>query len=115
MQILSMIIQIILGLLFLMAGVMKFAAKQQVEAFQKYGYPQWFRIVTGVVEVIGAVGLIVGIWNPMLATLAGLWLGVTMLGALITHIRLHDPVKVMITPIVLLILSVIVSLLNWQL
>jgi putative oxidoreductase len=112
MHIFSVVLQLILGLAFFMSCFMKFGSKQQVEAFKHYGYPQGFRIVTGVVEVVGAIGLIVGIWYPIVATLAGLWLGVTMLCAVITHIRIKDPGKVMGAPIVLLILSVLVAVLN---
>lgn len=104
----------ILGVLFLMAGIMKFGSKQQVEGFKKYGYPQWFRIVTGIVEVIGAAAVITGIWYPVIATLAGLWLGITMLGAFVTHIRIKDPARMMGTSVVLLLLAVAVSALNWK-
>ena len=94
---------------------MKFGAKQQVEGFNHYGYPQWFRIVTGIVEVIGGAAVIIGIWYPVIATLAGLWLGITMLGALFTHIRVKDPGKIAAPSIILLILAVAVAVLNWKL
>ncbi len=115
MHITSIVLQIILGVMFLMAGVMKFGSKQQVEAFNHYGYSQGFRVFTGIVEIIGAAAMIVGIWYPVIATLAGLWLGITMLVATITHIRVKDPAKVMTMPIILLILAVVVSILNWKL
>jgi putative oxidoreductase len=114
MHIVSIVLQVLLGLMFLMSGVMKFGAKQHVEGFKHYGYPQGFRIITGLVEIIGAAGMIVGIWYPINATLAGLWLGVTMLGAAITHIRVKDPAKLAIPSIVLLILSIVVTVLNWR-
>lgn len=53
MHITFIVLQAILGLMFLMAGLMKLGAKQRVEMFQHYGYPQWFRVVTGIVEIVG--------------------------------------------------------------
>lgn len=115
MHITSIVLQVILGVLFLMAGFTKFGAKQQVEAFKHYGYSQGFRVLTGFVEVIGGAAMIVGIWYPVIATLAGLWLGITMLVATITHIRVKDPGKVLAMPVILLILAVVIAVLNWKL
>jgi putative oxidoreductase len=115
MHITSIVLQVILGVMFLMAAFSKFGSKQQVEAFNHYGYSQGFRVVTGLVEVIGAAAMIVGIWYPLIATLAGLWLGITMLVATITHIRVKDPAKVTVMPVILLILAVAVSVLSWTL
>jgi len=64
------------------------------------------------IEAIGAAGLIVGIWVPQFAALAGTLLAVTMVGALFTHVRIKDPGKNMGAPIVLLVLSLIVTLMN---
>ncbi len=46
------------------------------------GLGQWFRVVTGVVEVSGAVALLI----PGLASIGALWLGGTMVGAVATHV-----------------------------
>jgi putative oxidoreductase len=110
----AIVLQVILALMFLMATFAKFWDKRQVEAFEHYGYPQWFRIVTGIVELIGAVGMIVGIWYPAVAPLAGLWLGITMLVAAITHIRAKDPAKSLLFPVILLVLNVLVVLFQWH-
>jgi putative oxidoreductase len=115
MHVTSIVLQVILGVMFLMAAFSKFGSKQQVEAFKHYGYSQGFRVFTGFVEVIGAAAMIVGIWYPVIATLAGLWLGITMLVATITHIRVKDPGKATAMPILFLILAVVVAGLNWTL
>ena len=41
------------------------------ELFEQIGLGQWFRVATGVVEVTGAVALLV----PGLASIGALWLG----------------------------------------
>ena len=91
---------------FLGAGGQKLAGTDQmVEEFDRYGYPQWFRIFTGAVEVTGAAGLLVGFFRPVITPLAALLLTATMVGALATHIRLGDPAKNMAPPAVLLAMA----------
>ncbi|TDL75690.1 DoxX family protein [Rhodococcus qingshengii] len=113
MGVLSIILQVLLGIGFLMFGFMKFGSKQMVDEFRRYGYPGGFRIVTGLVEVIAAVFIISGIWNDQLAAWGGLLIVAIMLGAIFTHIKVKDPVNRMMMPIVLLILGLIVLLINF--
>jgi DoxX-like family len=76
-----------------------------VEAFETYGYPQWFRIFTAFVEAVTALLLIIRIWNQQSATIGGLLVFATMIGAISTHIKLNDSFKNMVLPIVLLVLG----------
>lgn len=114
MSVLSIILQVILGLGFLMFGFMKFGSKQMVEGFKHYGYPGWFRIFTGLVEVISAALVIVGIWNETLAAWGGLFIVGTMVGAIFTHIKMKDTAKEMMMPIILLIFGLVVLLINFS-
>lgn len=114
MMILSIILQVLLGLGFLMFGFMKLSSKQMVEGFKHYGYPGWFRVFTGLVEIISAVFVIVGIWNETVAAWGGLLIVVTMIGAIITHIKIKDAVKSMMMPILLLLLGFIVLFINFE-
>ncbi len=76
-------LQVLLALAFLAAGAFKLAgAAPMVEIFDQIGVGQWFRIVTGLVEVVGALGLLV----PGFAGPAALWLGFEMLCAVATHL-----------------------------
>ncbi|MDQ0885682.1 putative oxidoreductase [Paenibacillus sp. V4I9] len=113
MNILSIILQVILGLGFLMFGFMKFGSKQMVEGFKNYGYPGWFRVFTGMVEVISGVLVIAGIWNGTLAAWGSLIIVITMIGAIFTHFKIKDNVKQMMMPIFLLILGLVVLLINF--
>jgi putative oxidoreductase len=68
---------------FLAAGAAKLAGVPfMVDLFAQIGLGQWFRVVTGVVEIAGAVALLV----PRLASIGALWLGATMVGAVATHV-----------------------------
>ncbi len=64
----------------------------QVEAFTHLGLPQWFRIATGWIALAGVVGLIFGFWNEIILVLAALWIACIMLGAVLSHIRVKDPI-----------------------
>jgi putative oxidoreductase len=76
-------LQGIVAAAFLAAGLAKLAgAPFMVGIFEQIGIGQWFRIVTGVVEVTGAVALLV----PGFASIGALWLGGTMVFAVATHL-----------------------------
>jgi putative oxidoreductase len=109
MDILAIVLQSLLALMFLMAGLGKVTgSKMHVEAFNHWRLPQWFRVVTGIVELVGAAALIFGFWEHSWAAAGALLLGVTAIGGVLTHIRVKDSFK-QTFPIVLLgILSFIV-------
>ncbi len=76
-------LRILAGAAFLVAGSAKLAgASMMVAIFDHVGLGQWFRLLTGHVEVIGAVALLV----PATAALGGVLLAVTMVFAVATHL-----------------------------
>jgi len=78
-------LRILLALAFGAAGAAKLAgAPQMVQVFNAIGFGQWFRYVTGVVEVGGALLLLV----PATGFLGGLLLAVTMVFGVATHLVL---------------------------
>ena len=114
MSILIIIVQVVLGLLFLLIGSMTVAGmKMFVENFRRFGYPQWFRIVTGSLEVLGGIGLLIGIWLPWLAALASAGLILVMLGAVVTEVRTREPLQKIVLPIVLGALAIVVAISYW--
>ncbi len=114
MSILIIVVQVVLGLLFVLIGSMTVAGmKMFVENFQRFGYPQWFRIVTGSLEVLGGIGLLIGIWLPWLAALASAGLILVMLGAVVTEVRTREPLQKIVLPIVLGALAIVVAISYW--
>ena len=76
-------LQAIIAAAFVAAGAAKLAGVPfMVDLFAQIGLGQWFRVVTGMVEIAGAVALLV----PGLASIGALWLGSTMVGAVATHL-----------------------------
>jgi putative oxidoreductase len=109
----AIIIECLLALMFLVAALSKIlGSKQQVEGFKTFGLPQWFRVITGLMQLIGIAALVVGIWEESWAAWAGIWFSIMMLCAVAVHLRIKDPFSKMMPAIFLLILSVSVTLLH---
>lgn len=88
------------------AGVSKLAgAKSFVEMYETLKLPQWFRVVTGLVQLAGAAGLIIGYWYPEVAAWAGIWIGITMLVACLSHLRVKHPVGQAIPALVVTLIA----------
>jgi len=54
------ILAVFLALVFVLAGGIKLiGAPAMVQEFAQIGFGQWFRFVTGILEVAGAIGLLI--------------------------------------------------------
>ncbi len=78
--VLSWIIAVLLALGYGMAGLGKLTGAAS-EMFAGWGYPAWFALLIGVLELAGAVGLLI----PRLTRWAVLGLTGIMIGAVFTH------------------------------
>ena len=115
MNIVAIVLQSLLILAFFFSGVAKLAgAKMQVDTFTHLGLPQWFRFATGLVALVGVVGLIIGFWNEGVLAIAALWLACIMLGAVMFHIRSKDPIDKMIPAAMLMILALVLASLHFS-
>jgi uncharacterized membrane protein YphA (DoxX/SURF4 family) len=95
--------QVALAVMFLMAGGSKLVgAPAMVSLFDAIGWGQWFRYVTGIIEVISAVALLI----PSAALFGAMLLIPTMLGAVAANLFLgQSPAP----PLVLLVVAVAVA------
>ena len=87
MNILLWIIQVLVGLLFIFSGVMKFVMPYaEMIKDAPYALPHWFLLFIGICEVLGGIGLIVpwatGVKRP-LTRLAASLLIIIMIGAVV--------------------------------
>jgi putative oxidoreductase len=97
----------LVALAFLGAGGAKLGGvPAMVEMFNKVGLGQWFRYVTGLLEVAGAIGLLI----PRYAFYAAVLLAMVMVGAIIAEVAVigDSPAP----PAVLLVLSGIIAYLR---
>ncbi|SDJ03067.1 DoxX family protein [Variovorax sp. OV700] len=100
-------VRILLALAFGAAGTAKLAgAPQMVQVFEAIGFGQWFRYVTGVVEVGGAVLLLV----PATGFLGGLLMAVTMVFGVATHLVLIGG-----NPAPAMVLALLSAFVTWRL
>ncbi len=97
------ILQVLLALAFLAAAGAKLASVPMlVEEFNLIGLGQWLRYVTAIVEIIGAVALLV----PGFSAYGALWLAITMFFATLAHLfAMHNNPA---PALVLLVLNLVV-------
>jgi len=82
-QIASWGLRLLAAAAFLGAGGAKIAGvPMMVAIFEQIGIGQWLRVLTGLVEVAGAIALLV----PAAAGIGGLLLATTMVFAVLTHV-----------------------------
>ncbi|MBO7746282.1 DoxX family protein [Paenibacillus sp. MWE-103] len=113
MAIMAIVIEILLALAFLGSGLSKAAgAKMQVESFNKLGLPQWFRVVTGLLQLVAVAGLVVGFWYASWSAWAAVGLAFIMVCGVIAHIRAKDAFGQMVPALVLAILAIVLACLQ---
>jgi putative oxidoreductase len=99
------VLQILLCLLFLFAGIPKLMSRPEVvEGFREYGYPNHFYLLTGTMETLGALALLV----PRTAVYGAAVLSMVMIGATGT-LLLHSQFLFAAFPFSILILLAIVG------
>jgi putative oxidoreductase len=96
-------VQIALAGMFLLAGSSKLlGAPAMVGLFDAIGIGQWFRYLTGLIEVASALALLV----PSFAVFGALALVPTMVGAVVTHLFIVGGSPAL--PAILLVASAVV-------
>jgi len=104
-NVLLWVLQIAAAGMFLMVGFLKLSGNPQlVGLFEAIGLGQWFRYVTGTLEVVGAILLLI----PRTSGLSALMLAGVMACAVGTHIFIVGG-----SPLMAIILLVVTSLVAW--
>jgi len=100
-------LQILLAAFFLVAaaGPKLVGQAYAVEIFDAIGIGQWFRLFVGLVELAGAIALLI----PRLAGLAALGLVATMVGAAFTQLLVLGTPVLALTPLLLCALNGVVA------
>jgi putative oxidoreductase len=98
--------QIVLALFFASAAAPKLLSeKHTVEMFGQIGAGQWFRYLVGILELSGAIGLVI----PRLSGLAATGLAGVMVGATITQVVILDSAIGAVVPVVLIVVFALVA------
>ena len=99
------ILQIAAAGMFLMVGFLKLSGDAQlVGLFEAIGLGQWFRYLTGSLEVAGAFLLLI----PRTSGLGALMLAGVMVGAVVTHLFIVGG-----SPLMAIILLVVTGIVAW--
>ncbi|HEX3151879.1 MAG TPA: DoxX family protein [Gemmataceae bacterium] len=99
------VLQILTAVAFLAAGVAKLSGQQMmVETFEKVGVGQWFRYLTGSIEIVSACFLLI----PRLTPVGAALLFCTMAGAVLSHLLILGG-----SPIPALVLGCLAGLILW--
>src|SRR5712672_4532717 len=99
------VLQIAAAGMFLMVGFLKLSGNPQlVGLFEAIGLGQWFRYLTGTLEVVGAFLLLI----PRTSGLGALMLAGVMVGAVVTHVFIVGG-----SPLMAMILLVVTGLIAW--
>jgi hypothetical protein len=103
-EVATWVLRIVLAAVFLIAGTSKLAgARTHVETFENLGVGQWLRYVTGSVEVIAAILIMI----PRTVVLGAALLTATMIAATATHLFLIGGSP--LATLVLLLMSFLVA------
>ncbi|MBC7691836.1 MAG: DoxX family protein [Methylotenera sp.] len=87
-------------------------AKSMKEEFVAYGLPANFTYVIGFLKLAAAILLIAGIWYPVVVPKVALLVSILMIGAILMHLKIKDPLIKDLPAIGVLILSTALLLLT---
>ena len=108
MEIFIWVLQGLLAAVFLLAGLGKLLGTTMHKTnFDKWQLPQWFRSVTGIVETVASIFLILGYWHDIYTTYGAMILIIVGMGGVFTHIRVKDSMRETFPITLLSILSII--------
>lgn len=107
-------LQVLLGAIFLFSGIAKLTGSVG-DLRTDLDIPTWFWTTTGAIEVAGAVGLLLALRVTWLAAPAALGMAGVMVGAIVAHLRAGDMSAVLISPAMLLLLSLVIVSVRWDL
>jgi putative oxidoreductase len=100
-------LQLLAAAEFLWAGARKLTGATGVDTFEAIGVGQWFRYLTGTIEVGSALLLLL----PSLAAFGALALAATMVGAVLTKLFITAGSPVL--PLALLAVTTTIATLRW--
>jgi hypothetical protein len=98
---------LVLIISFLVYGTRCLFAEAMVLEFHRWGV-SGLRRITGILEVLGAFGLVVGQWIPWVGLMSAAGLSILMTCGLVVRIRIRDSLLQTLPAIFYLIVSVLV-------
>ncbi len=98
------VLQILLVFPFLAAGILKLLSNPAwIARFRAYGYPEKFYLLIGLVELLGALALLV----PRLAAYGATVLIAVMIGATVTHLLHSEASRALVAAVLMVLLGIV--------
>ncbi len=116
---LKTVAQIVVGLGLLNVWLLRFNqstafrggdARSMKEEFAIYGLPSIVLYLVGGLKIVAAVLLLIGVWIPAVAIPAAAVVSVLMVGAILMHLKVRDPLTKSLPAISVLALSLFIFL-----
>lgn len=107
MKIIELVAHWISVLSFLGYGLHCLFSEKMVIEFKRYGLEK-FRYLTGVLEVLGALGLMAGLFYPLLMVISSAGLALLMFLGILTRLRIKDPVLLILPAFILFCLNLLI-------
>ena len=86
-----------------------------IQEFKQYGLPDWLRDLVGISKMTFALMMLIGIERKPFAVAGGIGIAVLMGAAVVTHLRVKNPVFKMLPSLTLLGFSVVIAWINYRL
>ena len=104
---LNLIILLFSAISFIFYGISSFFSKRMLSEYERWGYKNQ-RILLGCLQLLGGIGLFVGILNATLLTVASFLLTFMMITAIVVRIKIKDSVIQMFPAILYTVLNFII-------
>ncbi len=88
------------------------SSKSIIEEFATYGLPAWFSYLVGALKISSAILLIAGIWLPQLVLPVSSLVSSLMVGAILMHLKIRDPLIKSLPALLMLILGLSIILMT---
>ena len=88
------------------------SSKSIIEEFATYGLPAWFSYLVGALKISSAILLIAGIWVPQLVLPVSSLVSSLMVGAILMHLKIRDPLIKSLPALLMLIIGLSIILLT---
>ena len=88
------------------------SSKSIIEEFASYGLPAWFSYLVGALKISSAILLMAGIWVPQLVLPVSSLVSSLMVGAILMHLKIRDPLIKSLPALLMLILGLSIILMT---
>ncbi len=108
---LFVVLTIFSGISFFIYGYNCFFSEFMIQEFDRFRLSKPQRIITGVAQMLGAVGLFLGLFYPFFGLLAAFGLSLLMLMGFVVRLKIKDKLKESLPSFIFMILN---GYLFWQ-